>query len=209
MSFEKQKIGDKNFIAHVPKETDWTSINDVLLSWQNNSFSFPESKSEIDIGFRSAQLGAIYSIKSHWTVSSSAATVVMPTGTGKTEVMIATIVSEQRKKTCVIVPSDLLRKQTINRFCSLGKLREIGAINDSFNNPVVGCLISSPKNSSELEELIGKSNIIVTTMSLLSSGHFKQEFLQFLASKCDTLIIDEAHHVPASSWKRVKQCFEL
>lgn len=36
-------------------------------------------------GFRSAQLGAIFAIKSYWTVSNESATIVMPTGTGKTE----------------------------------------------------------------------------------------------------------------------------
>ena len=50
----------------------------------------------------------------------------MPTGTGKTEVMIAAVVSDQCKRTCVIVPSNLLRRQTIDRFCTLGKLEGKG-----------------------------------------------------------------------------------
>jgi len=49
-------------------------------------------------GLRSAQLGALFSIKSHWTVSDEPATIVMPTGTGKTETMIATVVSEKIKQ---------------------------------------------------------------------------------------------------------------
>lgn len=208
MSFYKQKVGDKNFVAYATKDLDWVRVDDILSSWTNNSFSLLESKSDADVGFRSAQLGAIYAIKSHWTVSSSAATVVMPTGTGKTEVMIATVVSECRAKTCIIVPSDLLRKQSVFRFCTLGKLREIGAINESFENPVVGCLVSFPKDIAELQDLLDRSNLIVTTMSLLYSGHFKDDFIRLLASACDTLIIDEAHHVPAKSWKHVKKAFE-
>ena len=89
----------------------------------------------------------------------------------------------------------------------LGKLREIGAINDQVYNPIIGCLISSPKNIAELQDLLDQSNLIVTTMSLLNSTHFKEEFVKFLASKCDTIIIDEAHHVPASSWNYVKKIF--
>ena len=207
MDFDKQKVGDKNFIVHAPKGSVLGSVDDVLSSWTVNRFSFPESKSEGEVGFRSAQLGAVFAIKSHWTVTDSAATVVMPTGTGKTEVMIATVVSECRGKTCVVVPSDLLRKQTINRFCTLGKLREIRAIDDSFCNPIVGCLLSSPKDVAEMEDLLSKSNIVVTTMSLLNSGHFSDKFLKILSAKCDTLIIDEAHHVPANSWERVKKSF--
>ena len=208
MSFCRQKVGDKNFLIHASKGATWASVSEVLSSWTNNNFNYPKSKSESDPGFRFAQLGAIFSIKSHWTVSSSTATIVMPTGTGKTEVMIATVVSECRGKTCIIVPSDLLRRQTISRFCTLGKLREIGAISDSFENPVVGCLVSSPKDISELEDLVSKSNIIVVTMSLLNSSRFYDKFLNVLATECDTLFIDEAHHVPASSWKYVKTHFD-
>ena len=207
MDFDKEKIGDKNFIAHAPVGSDWVSVEATLETWKSNTFCLPESRTDGEVGFRSAQLGAIYAIKSHWTVSSAAATVVMPTGTGKTEVMIATVISEHCAKTCVVVPSDLLRKQTITRFCTLGKLREIGAINEKFENPVVGCLVSSPNDIAELKDLLDKSNLIVTTISLLNSRHFKDEFIQLLASTCDTLIIDEAHHVPANSWSQVKKAF--
>lgn len=208
MGIEKQKIGNKNFIAHSPKKTTWASYSDVLSSWRNNPFSYPKCKTDSDTGFRSAQLGALFAIKARWTlVSDLAATIVMPTGTGKTEVMIATVVSEQREKTCVIVPSDLLRKQTYERFATLGKLRDIGAVNKAFENPVVACLVASPRDKAELEELIDKSNVIIVTMSLLNSNHFSDTFLNTLATKCDTLIIDEAHHVPSSSWKRIKKCF--
>ena len=208
MEYEKQKIGDLNFIAHAPAGTKWISEEEVLSSWTNNVFAYPESNSLTDVGYRSAQLGAIYAIKSHWTISSSPATIVMPTGTGKTEVMISTVVSEHLAKTCIVVPSNLLRKQTLSRFCTLAKLREIGSINDTFENPIVGCLVSSPKDISELRELVEKSNIIITTISLLNSNHFKDEFMLLLASSCNTLIIDEAHHVPSNSWRQVKEAFK-
>lgn len=208
MEFDKKKIGEKNYIAHAPVGSNWGNPDEVLSSWADNRFDLPESKNAEDAGFRSAQLGAIYAIKSHWTVSSSAATVVMPTGTGKTEVMIATVVSECRAKTCVVVPSNLLRTQTLKRFCTLGKLREIGAISEAFLNPIVGCLTSSPKDIAELQELLDKSNLIVTTMSLLNSSFFKDEYIRLLALTCNTLIIDEAHHVPATSWMQVKSVFD-
>ncbi|MGE4284900.1 MAG: DEAD/DEAH box helicase, partial [Clostridia bacterium] len=207
MNLEKRRIGAKNFIVHVAKDSDEIDVNDVINSWKTSIFNYWESKSETEIGLRSAQLGAIFAIKSHWTVSNSAATIVMPTGTGKTEAMIATVISECRTKTCIVVPSNLLRKQTIDRFCTIGKLREIGVIDDSFLSPFVACLESSPINVTELEELVSNSNIIVTTMSLLNSNHFTDEFIKILSSNCDTLIIDEAHHLPASSWNRVKKTF--
>ena len=96
----------------------------------------------------------------------------MPTGTGKTEVMIATVVSEHIKKTCIIVPSKLLHEQTTTRFSTLGELFNIGAIDESFKVPIVGCLKSSPDDLNELRYLINESNIIVTTMALLDSKKF-------------------------------------
>ena len=168
MNYDKERIGSKNFIAHAPKGANGVSVSNVLSSWQNNSFMYPESNSGTDVGFRSAQLGAIFAIKSHWSVSTSAATVVMPTGTGKTETMIATIVSESRGKTCIVVPSGLLRKQTVERFCTLGKLRDIGAVSDAYMNPMVACLITAPPNTIELQRIINESNIIVSTISLLN-----------------------------------------
>jgi len=92
--YDKQKVGAKNFIAHAPNGANWMDVNDVITSWQNSNFNYVESKSETEVGLRSAQLGAIFAIKSHWTVSTAPATIVMPTGTGKTEVMIATVISE-------------------------------------------------------------------------------------------------------------------
>ena len=51
-------------------------------------------------------------IKVRWTVSNESSTIAMPTGTGKTETMIATVVSERIDRTLIIVPSNLLRKQS-------------------------------------------------------------------------------------------------
>lgn len=207
MELEKKIIGKNNYIAHIHQNTIWPSFDEIRKSWLDNQFHFPKSTAITEKGFRLAQLGALYAIKSYWTVEKMAGTIVMPTGTGKTEVMLATVVSECCKRTLVIVPSRLLREQTVNRFLSLNILREIKAINISFENPVVGCINASPKDINELKELVCSSNVIVTTMSMLNSHKFKEEYLQCLVSNCDTLIIDEAHHVASKSWSKVKEVF--
>lgn len=202
-----KKIGKGNYILYQHCDDTLKEAEYVWETWKNNTFSFPKICKDGDNGFRSAQLGAIYAIKSHWTVSRLPATVVMPTGTGKTEVMIATVISEQCHKTCVIVPSDMLRKQTAERFCTLKKLREIGAINNAFENPVVGLLKTTPETVEELKELIDVSNVIVSTMSLISYSKFRAKYLDVLSLSCDILIIDEAHHVAAKTWAHVKSAF--
>lgn len=203
----KRKIGKNNFILHSDIDPSLISAKDILKSWQKSSLKFIE-ENERSFGFRKPQLGALFSIKAHWTISKEVATVVMPTGTGKTEVMISIVISEKRERTCIVVPSKMLREQTIQRMSVLGKLRQIGIIDKNIQNPIVGCLCSSPSNLDELDEILDKSNVIVATSSLLSSTKFKTEYINLIANKCDTVILDEAHHVPSKTWSKIKKEFE-
>lgn len=180
--------------------TELLEIDDILSSWKN-VFSFSAQNTDTP-GLRPAQLGALFSIKSHWTVSSEPATIVMPTGTGKTETMIATVVSEIIGRTFIIVPSNLLRKQTAEKFMTFGVLQNIGVIEDTAHKPTVTTLLKTPKELSDLREILDKSNIVVTTMSLLS--RFSDDYLVAISKTCDTLIVDEAHHIAANTWATVK-----
>ena len=62
-------------------------------------------------GFRQAQVGAIHSVLAHWSTSCEASTIVLPTGTGKTETMLGLSLSEAAGLTVVIVPTKDLRNQ--------------------------------------------------------------------------------------------------
>ncbi|MFZ4461545.1 MAG: DEAD/DEAH box helicase family protein [Patescibacteria group bacterium] len=68
---------------------------------------------------RNPQIGALCSIISHNSISDSVATVVMPTGTGKTEVMLASLIALRQKTILVVVPTDALREQIANKFLGL------------------------------------------------------------------------------------------
>lgn len=193
---------DKNIIKQCQLKDckEFATVDDVVNSWCDAVTIRQSNKSSK--GLRSAQFGALCAIKSHWTVSSSSATVVMPTGTGKTETMIATIVSEMVKRTLVIVPSNLLRQQTANKFLKFGVLQEIGIINDKVQYPCVTTLHSVPKTKEDLEYFISRSNVIITTMSLLK--RFTDEYFSAIISSIDAVIVDEAHHIVANSWSSVK-----
>ena len=181
-------------------EAELLEISDILPSWKNAlTFVAPENNSS---GLRPAQLGALFSIKAHWIVSNEPATIVMPTGTGKTETMIATVVSEMIDRTLIIVPSNLLRKQTAEKFLTFGILQDIGVINHETLTPTVSTLLTTPKELSDLKEIFAKSNVVVTTMSLLQ--RFSDEYLAAISESCNTLIVDEAHHIAANTWSTVK-----
>lgn len=190
-----QKL-NKNLVQQVisGEQESFILPDAVVSSWNNAvSLSSPDS-----MGLRLPQRGALFAIKSHWTVSADAATIVMPTGTGKTETMIATVVSEQIKRTLVVVPSDLLRKQIAYKFLTLGILQKIGAILPSAISPVVCTLNSTPTSDAELTEMTQKANIIISTATLLQ--RFSDSMISILSKECELLIVDEAHHIAAKTW---------
>jgi hypothetical protein len=109
--------------------------NEIKNSWRNG-FNFKQEDTANQIaGLRLPQLGAIHAIASHWTAGNEPATIVMPTGTGKTETMIAAMLYCQCKRILLIVPSDALRFQIFEKFCTLGCLPEIGVVPENINRP--------------------------------------------------------------------------
>ena len=152
-------------------------------------------------GLRLPQLGAMHAIASHWTLGGDPAMVVMPTGTGKTEVMIAATVAAQCDRVLVIVPTDALRSQTANKFATYGLLSKIGVI-DPMDNPVVATLSSRPTRA--YFAAIRACNVLVTTMSSvgLADPVIQAEF----AGLFSHIFFDEAHHIEAATWRRFRSC---
>jgi len=90
-------------------------------------------------GLRRPQRGAVHSVLGYWTSSRvQPATVVLPTGTGKTETMLALLAADRIPKLLVVVPSDALRTQIARKFETFGVLQELGVIANSALRPVVG-----------------------------------------------------------------------
>src|SRR5690606_31037436 len=60
-------------------------------------------------GLRPPQLGAVHATLGYWTTApAEPATVVMPTGTGKTDTMVALLVAAAVPRLLVVVPTDPL-----------------------------------------------------------------------------------------------------
>jgi len=145
------KDGDSRWLQHslldecekrVEHEGWGLLCQDIARTW-DGVFQFRAEKRSAtgDIivpGFRPPQLGALHGIGAHWSQSLRPATVVMPTGTGKTEVVLATLVAYARAPILVVVPSQALREQTVQKFLTLGLLRELGLVPEDVPNPVVG-----------------------------------------------------------------------
>lgn len=151
-------------------------------------------------GFRQPQIGALHAIASHWTLSHDPAVIVMPTGTGKTEVMIATAIASSSSRMLVVVPTDALRQQTADKFEAYGVLESIG-VTRKLPYPVVGLLSSKPTHEhfGDLEAC----NIVISTMSSIALAD--EDVQRGFAGLFSNICFDEAHHIPATTWKRFQE----
>lgn len=187
------------------------SINnpsDVLKSWKRK-FTFQEEDEEQGIdGLRPPQIGALHAIVAYFAVHTPKdyATVVLPTGTGKTETMLSTLVYKRLDKLLVIVPSNALRDQVGGKFSSLGVLPLIGVVPPDIARPYVTLIKKGIGDVGEALEIIEKSNVIVATPNVLKASN--DQAVETLAAHCSDLFIDEAHHSPASTWEKIRLLFE-
>lgn len=108
-------------------------------------FRFPVNPREAhgEQSLREPQTGAFHAVAAHWTSApEEPATVVMPTGTGKTEVMLSLFAYERPERLLVLVPLRLLRDQIAGKFETLGVLPDVEVVDPRVRRPVVGSGVS-------------------------------------------------------------------
>lgn len=180
--------------------------DEVLNTWVNKFKFIKENEQENIKGLRPPQVGALYSILAHIQNAEDKAIVVMPTGTGKTETMLATLISNCCKKLLVSVPSDSLRTQIADKFITLGLLKEYGIVDTSCINPIVGIVKRGFNSTQDLKDFVDKCNVVVSTMDLLTGFSTEQKAL--LSSSFSHFFVDEAHHSEARTWKELINEFD-
>jgi superfamily II DNA or RNA helicase len=183
-----------------------TQTEEVLKSWEGAFTYAKEDLSRNIVGLRSPQLGAIHAIHAHWAVGDGPATVVMPTGTGKTDTMISILVSAACSKVLVVVPTDALRTQLTNNFLTLGILGSSpDVLLPGVKYPIVCSLERIPRSTEEVDAVFLRSQVIVTTSSV--AGRSSPAVQSRMAHYCPYLFIDEAHHIEAPTWSALKAKF--
>ena len=156
-------------------------------------------------GLRNAQLGAIHSLMAHWSLSNEVATIVLPTGTGKTETMLVATLADKAKRTLVIVPSIELKNQIADKYATWGILRKLGVITKETLNPSVLILNKTLENDENIED-IKSSDIIISTPAFFARA--TSEIQLKIKGIFSHVFFDEAHHVKASEWSYIKQLFK-
>lgn len=202
--------GKGRWILPKPRKPIGTNAvrNAITASWKNQ-FQLVTEEYDGDMrvrsGLRPPQAGAIHATKAHWSVSSQAATLVLPTGTGKTDTMAALLISEQLESLLVIVPTDPLRRQIGKKFVELDVLKAANLVPIELQHPTLGLLTKGFKTTEDIDAFVAECNVIVATMSVLSS--MSDELRAHLAKLVSGLFVDEAHHIGARTWKEFKLLF--
>lgn len=156
-------------------------------------------------GLRPPQIGAVYAVLAHRTTTNEPATVVMPTGTGKTETMLTLVAKERPACVLVVVPSDALRQQIAGKFETWGILRVAGVIAEDAEFPVVGVLEHIPATPAAVHDFFSRCNVVVTTMQ--TAGRATPEVQAAMADAAAQLFVDEAHHIAAPTWTTLRRAF--
>ena len=129
----------------------------------------------------------------------------MPTGTGKTETMLAWLVAQRPERVLVVVPSTALRDQIATKFETLGILQLEGIVDRSALRPRVGRLEGRFADDAEARAFVEAANVVVATPNAIHAnepevrGVFFQGFTH--------LLVDEAHHAPARTWTEIIRVF--
>ena len=148
-------------------------------------------------GLRNAQLGAIHSIAAHATLDpTDTSVIVMPTGSGKTTVLMLAPYILQKEKVLIVTPSAMVRGQIADEYKKLKTLKRIGVFGDSVSAPNV-YEAEHLFNEDQIDS-ISSANVVIAShrvASSISSSILKDQF--------DYVIIDEAHHVPAPTWQEI------
>ncbi|MCD1147834.1 DEAD/DEAH box helicase family protein [Peptoniphilus sp. KCTC 25270] len=152
---------------------------------------------EEEFGLRNAQLGAIHAIAANDTLEENGnSMIVMPTGSGKTTVLMMAPYILRKSKVLIVTPSALVRGQIYDDYSKLKTLKRIGV----FSKEIVAPRIFEAKKlyaDNQLDD-IREADVVIATHKVavsISSENISKSF--------DYIIIDEAHHVPAPSWQSI------
>jgi superfamily II DNA or RNA helicase len=169
----------------------------VLESWKG-AFHFGEPDAEGAL--RSPQVGAVHAAVGHILSSNDEpGLIVMPTGTGKTESMLAIAVHERVAHLLVLVPTAALREQIAAKFLTLGILQREGVVKPAALRPAVAELARGISSVEDARALLAATQVVVATPDSLRVC--SPEAKDVLLEGSSHLFVDEAHHAPAATWQ--------
>jgi superfamily II DNA or RNA helicase len=156
-------------------------------------------------GLRRAQLGAITAIQSHHTLSTDEpGLIVMPTGSGKTGVMMTVPFLLDATRVLIVTPSRIVRYQIAEDFRRLDTLTKIGILPKSVEAPRI-VEVHRRRRTLEQWEALRDFDVVISTPASVSPA-FK-DIVAPPEGLFDLILVDEAHHSPAFTWQALLSAF--
>ena len=187
------------WVPGVPKWCFLESRNDGYMAGYyrgRNGFTF--LRDATSPRWRPPQRGALGALIAHWAVHSRKHTLIaVPTGAGKTGIALAIPHLASPRRVLVVVPSTQLRKQLVEAFSSQAMLREADALSGDQNPRVLEVTgrMASWRDCHEFDVVVGLPQSI-------SPEHY-DDTSKPPEDLFDLVIVDEAHHSPARTWRAI------
>jgi superfamily II DNA or RNA helicase len=165
---------------------------------------------EEDVGLRRCQIGAYWAVKSHFTAYDEPALVSLPTGAGKTALMMLLAFGLNAKRVLVVSPSDVLRTQTFEKFSHLSGLVKAGVLEEEYEKPTVHRLTSRVTSPDVWDELL-RADVVIALPNNISSEYNRDDLDDIVPPPddfFDLVFFDEAHYSRAPSWQALLDEFE-
>lgn len=151
--------------------------------------------------WRSPQRGALGALMAHWSLPRGApALISLPTGSGKSAIALAAPFLASAQRVLVVVPSTDLRRQLVGAFADLALLQRIGAV-ERGAAPRVHELVHRVQEWRDIEQY----EVVVASPSTISPVHYPGSPPP--AGLFDLVVIDEAHHSSAPTWRAILEHF--
>ena len=169
------------------------------FSTHYDKLRFPVSDARSS-GFRRAQIAAIHAVSAHFFNSNQPAMVTMPTGAGKTTVLMALAFVLRAERVLILTPSRLVREQIAENFDALVDLKKIEALPLDLAGPNVFAT-EGTIGSDQAWEALRHYDVVVATVPSVSPREGAIPVPP--ADLFDLVLVDEAHHAPAKTWSRL------
>ncbi len=155
-------------------------------------------------GLRKSQIGALHAISAHFSLHEQPAVVVLPTGAGKTAVLMLTPFILRAQRVLVLTQSRFVRDQITQDYQALRTLKTVRALPQDLppptlyeNKHLVG--------TGEAWEAFRQYDGVISTPS--SASPAKNHVATPPEDLFDLVLVDEAHHSPAPTWNALIEAF--
>ena len=149
-------------------------------------------------GLRNAQLGAVHAVSSFFTLhDKQAAIIVMPTGAGKTAVLMMVPYLLRKNKILIVTPSKMVRGQIAEDFSELITLCKANVFPEEMPKPIVYEM--EHRYSEDINDNLQAADVIIATPNCALT----LSETEWAKNNIDLVEVDEAHHSPAKTWTQV------